>query len=126
MCREINIHGELGHTVSIFSKNEEKIKYFATVMNAGRILVNTPSSQGALGGTYNSLQPSLTLGCGTGGNNITTDNISAKHLINIQRIAKRKVSDCLNCSCIQYLDESKDTKTLEKECKKCQYWIRKE
>ncbi len=126
MCREINIHGGLGHTASIFSKNEDKIKYFASVMNAGRILVNTPSSQGALGGTYNSLQPSLTLGCGTGGNNITTDNISAKHLINIQRIAKRKVSDCLNCSYIKYLDESKDAKILEKECKKCQYWIRKE
>ncbi|NQV18784.1 MAG: aldehyde dehydrogenase family protein [Armatimonadetes bacterium] len=125
MCQEINSHGGLGHTVSIFSQNEEKIKYFASVLNAGRILVNTPSSQGALGGTYNSLQPSLTLGCGTGGNNITTDNISAKHLLNIQRIAKRKVSDCLNCSYIQYLDENKDAKILEKECKKCQYWIRK-
>jgi acetaldehyde dehydrogenase/alcohol dehydrogenase len=87
MCRQINIHGGLGHTASIFSNDEEKIHYFASVMNAGRILVNTPASQGALGGIYNKLQPSLTLGCGTGGKNITTDNISAKHLLNIQRIA---------------------------------------
>lgn len=95
MCRKINIHGGLGHTASIFSKDEEKINYFSSVMNAGRILVNTPASQGALGGTYNALLPSLTLGCGTGGKNITTDNISAKHLLNIQRIARRKVNQCI-------------------------------
>lgn len=94
-CREINEHGGLGHTVSIFSNNEERISYFASKMNAGRVIVNTPSSQGALGGTYNFLQPSLTLACGAGGNNLTTDNISARHLLNIQRIAFRKESICL-------------------------------
>jgi acetaldehyde dehydrogenase / alcohol dehydrogenase len=93
-CREINRYGGLGHTASIFSNDEAKIRHFAETMNAGRILVNQPSSQGALGGTYNSLQPSLTLACGTGGKNITTDNISARHLINIQRIAQRKVTIC--------------------------------
>jgi acetaldehyde dehydrogenase/alcohol dehydrogenase len=93
-CREINRYGGLGHTASIFSTDEAKIRHFAETMNAGRIVVNQPSSQGALGGTYNALQPSMTLACGTGGKNITTDNISARHLINIQRIAKRKVSIC--------------------------------
>jgi acetaldehyde dehydrogenase/alcohol dehydrogenase len=52
--------------------------------------VNTPSAQGACGGTFNTLKPALTLGCGTGGKNITTENISAHHLINIQRIARRR------------------------------------
>ena len=115
-CREINIHGGLGHTVSIFSNDEEKITYFASVMNAGRILVNTLASQGAMGGTYNTLQPSLTLGCGTGGNNITTDNISAKHLLNIQRIARRKLNKSFEqYSQGQYLDEAIDAKTIEKQ-----------
>jgi acetaldehyde dehydrogenase/alcohol dehydrogenase len=91
-CRDINRHGGLGHTVSIFSNDEKKINYFASVMNAGRILVNTPASQGAIGGTYNTLTPSFTLACGSGGKNITTDNITAKHLLSIQRIARRKVS----------------------------------
>jgi acetaldehyde dehydrogenase/alcohol dehydrogenase len=59
-------------------------------MNAGRIVVNTPSSQGAVGGLFNTLSPALTLGCGTGGKNITTENISANHLINIQRVARRR------------------------------------
>jgi acetaldehyde dehydrogenase/alcohol dehydrogenase len=63
-------------------------------VNAGRIVVNTPSSQGALGGIYNSLTPSLTLACGSGGKNVTTDNISVRHLLNIQRIAYRKVRIC--------------------------------
>jgi acetaldehyde dehydrogenase/alcohol dehydrogenase len=93
-CRSINEHGGLGHTVSIFSNDDEKIRYFAQSLNAGRIVVNTPSSQGALGGLYNGLTPSLTLACGSGGKNFTTDNISVRHLLNIQRIAYRKISFC--------------------------------
>lgn len=93
MCIDLNYHGGIGHSASIFSNNDEKIKYFAIHMNAGRICVNTPSSQGAVGGMFNKLSPSLTLGCGTGGKNITTDNVSAKHLINIQRISRRRPNE---------------------------------
>ena len=116
LCRKININGGLGHTISIFSNNNERIEYFASTMNAGRILVNTPASQGALGGTYNTLLPSLTLGCGTGGKNITTDNISAKHLLNIQRIARRKESKFNNPFMIDgFLDEKVDAAAIEKK-----------
>ena len=93
-CRKINEHGGLGHTVSIFSSDDKKIRYFAQSLNAGRIVVNTPSSQGALGGLYNGLTPSMTLACGSGGKNFTTDNISVRHLLNIQRIAYRRISFC--------------------------------
>jgi acetaldehyde dehydrogenase/alcohol dehydrogenase len=118
MCRLINVHGGLGHTVSIFSNDEDKIRYFASVMNAGRILVNTPASYGALGGTFNNLQPSLTLGCGTGGKNITTDNITAKHLLNIQRIAERHVNKCVKrLSRDLYFDESMRADTVEAKCR---------
>ncbi|MCP4180277.1 MAG: aldehyde dehydrogenase family protein [bacterium] len=88
-CKEINQNGGLGHTISIFSNKMEKVYRYSHLLNSGRVIVNTPSSQGAIGGLYNSLQPSFTLACGTGGKNITTDNISAKHLLNIQRIALR-------------------------------------
>ena len=119
LCRRINNHGGLGHTISMFSNNEERIQYFASVMNAGRILVNTPASQGAMGGTYNSLQPSLTLGCGTGGKNITTDNISARHLLSIQRIARRKVNGYIKASNLAlYLDETIDAAKFEQICHK--------
>jgi acetaldehyde dehydrogenase/alcohol dehydrogenase len=94
MCSKINTHGGLGHTVSIFSNDHEKILHFAHELNAGRIVVNTPSSQGALGGLYNGLTPSMTLACGSGGKNFTTDNISVKHLLNIQRIAFRHLNFC--------------------------------
>ena len=114
LCRQINQHGGLGHTASIFSKREEKIEYFASVMNAGRILVNTPASQGAMGGTYNKLQPSLMLACGTSGKNITTDNISVQHLLNIRRIARRKVCSYINDNSIhKYLDEDLDVDKIE-------------
>ncbi|MCJ7680204.1 MAG: aldehyde dehydrogenase family protein, partial [Candidatus Aminicenantes bacterium] len=90
LCRRINIHGGLGHTASIYSNDEKKIEYFSAVINAGRILVNTPASQGAIGGTYNSLVPSFMLGCGTSCSTTTTDNISVRHLLHLHRIARRK------------------------------------
>jgi acetaldehyde dehydrogenase/alcohol dehydrogenase len=118
-CKEINNYGGLGHTVSIFSNNIEKIRYFASVMNAGRVIVNTPSSQGALGGLYNGLQPSLTLACGTGGKNISTDNISARHLLNIQRIAWRNQNQCFkHLENGMHLNEDIDSDQFEEECLK--------
>ncbi|MFC1590102.1 aldehyde dehydrogenase family protein [Candidatus Omnitrophota bacterium] len=116
LCIDLNFHGGIGHTASMFSNDDEKIKKFATFMNAGRIVVNTPSSQGAVGGIYNTLHPSLTLGCGTGGKNITTDNISARHLLNIQRIARRRVNTRLERFDQQlYFDERLDAKAIEKK-----------
>ncbi len=117
LCRQINQHGGLGHTASIFSRNEERIQYFASAMNAGRILVNTPASQGALGGTFNRLRPSLMLACGTGGKNISTDNISARHLLNIHRIARRNVFPCVEPDFIHhYLDASMSEEAIEELC----------
>jgi acetaldehyde dehydrogenase/alcohol dehydrogenase len=117
LCRQINGHGGLGHTASIFSRNEERIRHFASTMNAGRILVNTPASQGALGGTYNRLRPSLMLACGTSGKNITTDNISARNLLNIHRIARRRVSPCIAPDFVpEYLDEANDAEAIERKC----------
>jgi len=63
-------------------------------MNAARILVNHPSSQGAIGGIFNTLRPSLTLACGTGAGNLSTDNISTDHLLNIHRVARRRPNHC--------------------------------
>ncbi len=118
LCRQINRNGGLGHTVSIFSNDESKIEYFASAMNAGRILVNTPASQGALGGTYNKLSPSLTLACGAGGKNISSDNISARHLLNIHRIARRKVHACIEEDLARnYLDDSNDENTIDRLCR---------
>ncbi len=117
MCKSINQHGGLGHTVSIFSVYEEKIREFATVMNAGRILVNQPASFGALGGTYNMLQPSMTLACGSGGKNITTDNISVQHLMNIQRIARRLEHPCLSILNDHALNTDIDAEELDEMCK---------
>ena len=96
--------------------NEEMIEVFARVMNAGRILVNQPASFGALGGTYNALQPSLTLGCGTSGKNITTDNISARHLLNIQRVARRRVNKCIRESLELILDSEHTAEDEDHRC----------
>jgi acetaldehyde dehydrogenase/alcohol dehydrogenase len=120
-CMDLNFFGGTGHTASIFSNDDNKITEFASIMNAGRILVNTPSSQGAVGGIYNKLEPSFTLGCGSGGKNITTDNITAKHLLNIQRIAKRRENTRLeHFDKSLYFDESLDMNSIEKEFNRTQ------
>jgi acetaldehyde dehydrogenase/alcohol dehydrogenase len=114
VCIDLNFHGGMGHTASIFSNDDARIKAFATIMQAGRIVVNTPSSQGAVGGMYNTLHPSFTLGCGTSGRNITTDNITARHLLNIQRIARRRDNMRLaRFDTQQYLDPALDLEAIE-------------
>ncbi len=116
LCLDLNYHGGIGHTASIYSNNEKCIRTFALMMNAGRIVVNTPSSQGAVGGIFNRLSPSLTLGCGTGGKNITTENVSARHLLNIQRITKRRMNERFaRFDKTLYFDESLDAARAEQE-----------
>src|SRR5213594_1464373 len=85
-CIEILNFGGLGHTLSLHTKDEEVVRQFALRKPAFRICVNTPAALGAVGYTTN-LFPSMTLGCGAAGGNITSDNISPLHLINLKRVA---------------------------------------
>jgi acetaldehyde dehydrogenase/alcohol dehydrogenase len=89
VCIDVNHAGGLGHTAVIFSRNDEIIRKFSEVINAGRIIVNSPGSVGALGGVYNDMVPTFSFGCGTGGGNSTTDNINIYHYLNIKRVARR-------------------------------------
>lgn len=116
LCIDLNYLGGIGHSAAIYANNEERIMEFSQLLNAGRILVNTPTSQGACGGIYNHLLPSLTLGCGTGGKNITTENISARHLINIQRVCRRMPNEnWLNMDVRHWQNEDYDAATLYNE-----------
>jgi len=85
-CIEILNFGGLGHTLSLHTKNDEVVRQFGLRKPAFRICVNTPAALGAVGYTTN-LFPSMTLGCGAAGGNITSDNISPLHLINLKRVA---------------------------------------
>ena len=85
-------NGGLGHSAVIHSENKKVIFEYAERMKAGRLIVNSPSTHGAIGDIYNTNLPSLTLGCGTFGGNSTTANVSAVNLINVKRVAKRKVN----------------------------------
>lgn len=84
--------GGLGHSAVIHSESKETIDKFAEKMKAGRLIVNSPSTHGAIGDIYNTNLPSLTLGCGTFGKNSTTANVSSVNLINVKRVAKRRVN----------------------------------
>ena len=84
--------GGLGHSAVIHSENKETVLEFSKRMKAGRIIVNSPSTHGAIGDIYNTNMPSLTLGCGSFGGNSTTANVSSVNLLNIKRVAKRRVN----------------------------------
>lgn len=84
--------GGLGHSAVLHSTDQEVMKAFGKRMKAGRIIVNAPSSQGAIGDIYNAYMPSLTLGCGTYGGNSVSQNVGAIHLVNIKKMAKRNVN----------------------------------
>ncbi len=85
-CIEILKFGGIGHSLSIHSENMDIVREFALKKPVFRILVNTPSTHGAIGAST-SLAPSLTLGCGAVGGSSTSDNVTPLHLINVRRIA---------------------------------------
>ncbi len=85
-CVELLRFGGLGHTCVIHAKDDGVIREYGLKMPAYRVVVNSPSPLGSIGSSTN-LFPAMTLGCGAAGGNITSDNISPLHLINIKRIA---------------------------------------
>lgn len=92
VAEELLRYGGLGHSAVIHSEDNNVILEYEKRMKAGRLIVNSPSTHGAIGDIYNTNLPSLTLGCGTFGGNSTTANVSAVNLLNIKRVAKRRVN----------------------------------
>ena len=85
--------GGMGHTSVLYtdSRSQERIDRFATKLPTGRLLVNSPSSQGGIGDLFNfKLEPSLTLGCGSWGGNSVSENVGVKHLLNYKTVAERR------------------------------------
>jgi len=85
--------GGMGHTSVLYTDqyNQDRVEYFGMKLKTGRVLMNMPSSQGAIGDIYNfKLEPSLTLGCGSWGGNSVSENVGVKHLMNIKTIAERR------------------------------------
>lgn len=92
LAAEIVAYGGMGHSSVIHSNDQRIIGLFASRLQTGRVIVNSPSTHGAIGDIYNTNLPSLTLGCGSYGSNSTTSNVSAVNLLNIKRVAYRTVN----------------------------------
>ncbi|MGV8983441.1 bifunctional acetaldehyde-CoA/alcohol dehydrogenase [Clostridium sp.] len=86
--------GGFGHTSSLYThrtKSTDRIAKFGATMKTGRVIVNMPAAQGAIGDLYNfKLAPSLTLGCGSWGGNSVSENVGVKHLMNVKSVAERR------------------------------------
>ena len=89
-CALVTEHGGLGHTAAVYATDDAVIGRFAERVRTGRILVNAPTAVGALGGIYNRMTPTFSLGCGTWGGGMTTDNINYRNLLNVKAVARRQ------------------------------------
>jgi acetaldehyde dehydrogenase (acetylating) len=83
---EVLRYGGMGHTASIHTRDRNAAREYGARMPASRVIVSSPSTHGAIGFTTD-LEPSMTLGCGSWGGNVTSDNISPRHLLDVKRIA---------------------------------------
>jgi acetaldehyde dehydrogenase (acetylating) len=85
-CLEILQFGGMGHTAGVHTRNRDAAVKYGAQMPASRIVVNSPTTHGAIGFST-ALPPSMTLGCGSWGGNVTSDNVSPIHLLDIKRVA---------------------------------------
>ena len=111
----------MGHSAVIHANDKNVIDEFSLRMKASRIIVNSPSSHGAIGDLYNTNMPSLTLGCGSYGGNSVSTNVSTLNLINQKRVAKRRINMqwfkiperiYFEYDSIQYLEKMPDVKNV--------------
>lgn len=79
----------MGHSVVIHSHNQEHIEAVPAVVNVSRYAVNQVGGTALGGAMDNGLNPTTTLGCGTWGNNIISENLWYTHLMNVSRISYR-------------------------------------
>jgi acetaldehyde dehydrogenase/alcohol dehydrogenase len=89
-CALVTEHGGLGHTSAVYAEDAEVVERFAEAIRTGRILVNAPTAVGALGGVYNELPPTFSLGCGTWGGSTTTNNVNYRELLNVKVVSRRQ------------------------------------
>ncbi|HYE66205.1 MAG TPA: aldehyde dehydrogenase family protein, partial [Pyrinomonadaceae bacterium] len=85
-CFEVLSYGGMGHTAGVHTRSREAAIAYGQEMPASRVTVNTPTTHGAIGFST-ALPPSMTLGCGSWGGNVTSDNVSPLHLMDIKRVA---------------------------------------
>lgn len=123
LSQEILHYEGAGHTFSIHTKDCEMVDYFAKRVPASRIIVNTSSALGGIGGTT-ALQPALTLGCGAIGGSAVSENVGPKHLMNLRYVAegirelddiKAGLPDCSEGICRSPKYEDVDIDSVVKE-----------
>ena len=116
LCIELNSHGDACHVAAIYANNELVIQTFSDLMKVGYVMVNMPASLGAIGGIFNRLKTSLLMSCGASGKAITSDNITARHLLNLKRVYRRRDNErWKNFPKDNFLDEHRTLNTVLEE-----------
>lgn len=113
-CHALLKNGGIGHSLAIHSRNEDVVREFGMKKPVSRLLVNTPSTHGAVGITTG-LFPSFTLGCGTVGGSSTSDNVTPLNLMNIRRLAYDLAAAPCGSAPAQHADQARPAAPLDIE-----------
>lgn len=76
-----------GHTSVIYTEDEKKAEYAGGKLPVGRLLVNQAGGAASGGNYINGLEPTMSLGCGSWGNNSISENLTYRHLMNVTKLA---------------------------------------
>lgn len=115
-CLEILQFGGMGHTAGMHTQSREAAIQYGEKMPASRVVINSPTTHGAIGFSTD-LAPSMTLGCGSWGGNVTSDNVSPIHLMDIKRVAfeTKPVNSSTRVSVATAKTETKPAKSYRRE-----------
>jgi sulfoacetaldehyde dehydrogenase len=88
MVKQIFEVGGKGHSCGIYSFNDDHIHQLALVAPVGRMMVRQPQSKTNAGSFTNGMPMTSSLGCGTWGGNIISENVNLKHYMNVTWVSK--------------------------------------
>lgn len=88
ILRRLTDNSGRGHSCGIHTFNRDYIDYLGEHMQTSRVIVRQPQAAANGGAFFNGMPSTVTLGCGTWGNNITTENITYKHFINVTWVSE--------------------------------------
>jgi len=88
LLKAVTDHAGRGHSCGIHTFNREYIEQMSLEMHTSRIMIRQPQAPANGGNFFNGMPSTVTLGCGTWGGNITTENINYKHFLNITWVSE--------------------------------------
>ena len=88
LTNQIQEYSGYGHSCGLFTTSDENALELALGTKTSRVMINQPQASSNSGALWNGMRQTFSLGCGSWGGNVTTENITWRHLVNITWVSK--------------------------------------